>query len=53
MALLFGAWLVPASAHAQARGLDDQDVMRMKSVGGVALSPDGQRVLYTVSAWEH
>jgi dipeptidyl aminopeptidase/acylaminoacyl peptidase len=53
VALLFGAWLVPASAHAQARGLDDQDVMRMKSVGGVALSPDGQRVLYTVSAWEH
>lgn len=40
-------------ALAQKRGLDESDVMRLKAVGGVALSPDGARVLYTVSAWEH
>ena len=27
--------------------------MRIRGVGGVALSPTGDRVLYTVSAWEH
>ena len=45
--------LLPNTATAQRRGLDDSDVMRLKAVGGVALSPDGSRVLYTVSAWEH
>ncbi|MDQ8160881.1 MAG: hypothetical protein P3C12_15865, partial [Gemmatimonadota bacterium] len=44
---------MPALAHAQQKGLDEADIMRLKSVGGVALSPDGARVLYTVSAWEH
>jgi dipeptidyl aminopeptidase/acylaminoacyl peptidase len=39
--------------HAQPRGVDESDVMRLKGVGGVAMSPDGNRVLYTVSAWEH
>ena len=44
-------WAVPLAA--QSRGLDTDDVMRLKAVGGVALSPDGQRILYTISAWEH
>src|SRR5262249_2793474 len=29
------------------------DIMELKNVGGVALSPDGSTVAYTVSAWEH
>lgn len=41
------------TAAAQPRGLDDADIMRLKAVAGVALSPDGGRVLYTISAWEH
>lgn len=51
--LLCGALLLPAALVAQPRGLDDADIMRLKAVGGVALSPDGGTVLYTVSAWEH
>jgi len=51
--LFFSALLLPAALLAQPRGLDESDVMRLKAVGGVALSPDGNRVLYTVSAWEH
>ena len=45
---------VPALLHAQAkRPMTDDDLMRIRAVGGVALSPSGDRVLYTVSAWEH
>ncbi len=51
--LLLGFGLAPRVVRAQAKGLDDADIMRLKAVGGVALSPDGARVLYTVSAWEH
>ncbi|MBV6521839.1 MAG: Dipeptidyl-peptidase 5 [Gemmatimonadaceae bacterium] len=29
------------------------DIMELKSVGAVAMAPDGKSVLYTVSAWEH
>lgn len=29
------------------------DIMDLRNVGGVALSPDGGTVAYTVSAWEH
>ncbi len=53
MAALALTLLLPHIATAQRRGLDDSDVMRLKAVGGVALSPDGARVLYTVSGWEH
>lgn len=49
----FAALAIPVSAGAQPRGLDDADIMRLKAVGGVALSPDGGQVLYTISAWEH
>jgi len=29
------------------------DIMELKNVGGVSLSPDGSKVAYTVSGWEH
>ena len=45
---------LPAVLHAQAkRPMTNDDLMRLRAVGGVALSPNGDRVLYTVSAWEH
>jgi dipeptidyl aminopeptidase/acylaminoacyl peptidase len=47
------ALFVPCVLVAQPRGLDDADIMRLKAVGGVSLSPDGAKVLYTISAWEH
>jgi dipeptidyl aminopeptidase/acylaminoacyl peptidase len=46
-----------ADADAQAshakRAMTFMDVMDLRSVGGVALSPDGATVAYTVSGWEH
>ncbi len=46
--------LLPLAMSAQAkRVMTTDDLMRVRSVGGVALSPNGERVLYTVSAWEH
>jgi dipeptidyl aminopeptidase/acylaminoacyl peptidase len=45
---------LPALALAQAkRPMTADDLMRMKSVGGVAIAPAGDRVLYAISAWEH
>jgi dipeptidyl aminopeptidase/acylaminoacyl peptidase len=42
------------SAGAQAkRPMTIMDIMELKNVGGVALSPDGSKVAYTVSGWEH
>lgn len=38
--------------HAQ-RPMTINDIMDLRNVGTVAMSPDGSRVLYTVSAWEH
>jgi dipeptidyl aminopeptidase/acylaminoacyl peptidase len=35
------------------RPFTDADIMRLAGVGSVAMSPDGARVLYTVTAWEH
>ena len=51
--LLAACLTVPSLARAQSKGLDDSDIMRLKSVGGVAMAPDGARVLYAISAWEH
>ena len=52
--LLIAIALLPAAALAQAkRPMTSDDVMRLKAVGGVALSPAGDRVLYTVTGWEH
>lgn len=46
--------LLPALAAGQAgRPMTTDDLMRIKGVGGVALSPNGERVLYAVSGWEH
>ncbi|MHB1096212.1 MAG: S9 family peptidase [Gemmatimonadaceae bacterium] len=46
--------LLPAVAIGQSkRPMTAGDLMRIKSVGGVAVAPAGDRVLYTVSAWEH
>lgn len=46
--------LLPALAVAQSkRPMTSADIMRLKAVGGVAISPAGDRVLYTVTGWEH
>src|SRR5215213_5704532 len=43
-----------ATADAQSkRPMTIMDIMDLKTVGGVSLSPDGSRVAYTVSGWEH
>ena len=52
IAMLLAA--VAATADAQSkRPMSIMDIMDLKNVGGVALSPDGSKVAYTVSAWEH
>lgn len=51
---LVAATFVPLVLTAQSkRPMTNDDIMRVRAVGGVALSPAGDRVLYTVSAWEH
>jgi dipeptidyl aminopeptidase/acylaminoacyl peptidase len=46
--------LVAQSLSAQnKRPMTFTDIMELRNVGGVALSPDGSMVAYTVSAWEH
>ena len=50
--LLTALATTPALAQSK-RPMTNDDIMRMRAVGGVALSPSGDRVLYTVSAWEH
>lgn len=50
--LLAALATTPALAQSK-RPMTNDDIMRMRAVGGVALSPSGDRVLYTVSAWEH
>ena len=43
-----------ATAGAQnKRPMTFNDIMELKNVGGVALSPDGSRIAYAVSGWEH
>ena len=52
--LLVAALASPSSLVAQPkRPLDADDLMRIKQVGGVAMAPNGARVLYTVAGWEH
>ncbi len=53
---LVGAVLVvagPDPVAAQSRPMSLDDVMALRSVGGVDMSPDGSRVVYTVGGWEH
>ncbi len=42
-----------AAAQGAKRPMTFMDVMEIKTVGGVALSPDAATVAYTVSGWEH
>jgi len=43
-----------ATADAQSkRPMTIMDIMDLKTVGGVSLSPDGSKVAYAVNAWEH
>ena len=53
LALLLPLVLPPALIAQSKRLMTSDDLMRIRGVGGVALSPNGERVLYTVSAWEH
>ena len=43
------ALLATPSAHAQARTFSSGDLYKLRSAGGVTLSPDGTRLAYTVS----
>jgi dipeptidyl aminopeptidase/acylaminoacyl peptidase len=53
-AVLAIACAAPLALHAQGKKpLDANDLMRIRQVGAVALAPNGARVLYTVSGWEH
>ncbi|HEY5492100.1 MAG TPA: S9 family peptidase [Gemmatimonadaceae bacterium] len=46
--------LLPALTAGQAkRPMTTDDLMRVRGVGGVVLAPNGERVLYGVTAWEH
>ena len=49
------ALLAVGTAHAQAqtRPMTFDDVMELRGAGNPSLSPDGARVVYTVTAWEH
>jgi dipeptidyl aminopeptidase/acylaminoacyl peptidase len=39
--------------QAQGRPMTIDDMMDIRNVGGVAISPNGRQVLFTVSGWEH
>lgn len=47
-----GVFLFASTTWAQ-RPMTIDDVMDLKNIGAVQVSPDGSRVLYTISAWEH
>jgi dipeptidyl aminopeptidase/acylaminoacyl peptidase len=52
--VVLAALLLPLALPAQARRpFTDADIMRLAGVGSVAMAPDGSRILYTVTAWEH
>jgi Tol biopolymer transport system component len=54
--LLLLALAAPAALAAQGaapRPMSLDDLMELRAVGSPSLSPDGARVVYTVSAWEH
>ncbi|MFL5614437.1 MAG: S9 family peptidase [Gemmatimonadaceae bacterium] len=42
-----------AGAQSPKRPMTIDDMMALKNVGGVAISPNGAMIAYTVSAWEH
>src|SRR4051794_37364286 len=51
--LLATAALSPALAQSAKRPMSIDDMMALKNVGGAAISPNGQLVVYQLSAWEH
>ena len=54
MACVVALLATAATADAQnKRPMTIMDIMDLKNVGGVSLSPDGSKVAYAVSAWEH
>lgn len=50
--LVLALVLAAAPAMGQSRPVTIDDVMALKAVGSAEISPDGTRVLYTVSQWE-
>ena len=44
------AALLACAAPARGRGLESRDLLALRSVASVALSPDGARVAYAVSS---
>ena len=52
IAILLAAAAATAGAQSK-RPMTIMDIMELRNVGGVALSPDGSKVAYTVSGWEH
>ena len=52
--ILFGS-LISSAANAQAakRPMTFADIMDVKGIGGVALSPDASVVAYAITGWEH
>src|SRR5437868_8101145 len=52
-ALVLHVVLCAATAPAQRAGFTSTDLYRFRSVGEVALSPDGHRIAYTVTMFDH
>ena len=42
-----------SAVQAQGRPMTIDDMMELKNVGGVSISPNGKQVVYSVSGWEH
>src|SRR5207302_5727252 len=51
-AVVLHAVLCAATAPAQSAGFTSNDLYRFRSVGEVALSPDGHRIAYTVTMFD-
>ena len=52
-ALSLAAPLALAAQGAAPRPMSMDDLMELRSAGSPSLSPDGSRVVYTVTGWEH
>jgi dipeptidyl aminopeptidase/acylaminoacyl peptidase len=46
-------WSVAASAQAAKRPMTFDDILGLRSLAAVEISPDGRSVVYAVSGWEH
>jgi dipeptidyl aminopeptidase/acylaminoacyl peptidase len=51
--VLFVLCVPAAGAQAAKRPMTFDDIMSIRGLGGIELAPDGESVVYTVSAWEH